>query len=101
MRVAEVDSWECENRDGKREDSIKEEVNRWREGRQGICEESVEGSTQPIEAYGEGEGQGAVACRETSYAEDKADCIEPADAAPCYQTNQKYLQCNTWISLTQ
>jgi hypothetical protein len=32
MRVAEVDSWECENRDGKREDSIKEEVNRWREG---------------------------------------------------------------------
>jgi hypothetical protein len=32
MRVAEEDSWECEKGDGKREDSIKEEVNRWREG---------------------------------------------------------------------
>lgn len=56
MRVAEEDSWECKNGDSKREDSIKEEVNRWREGREGICKESVESSTQPIEAYGEGEG---------------------------------------------
>lgn len=96
--VAEEDRWECKNGDTKREDCIEEEVDSWGYRGEGIRKEGVEGSAEPVEAYWEGEGQGAVVCREAADAENKADCVEPADAAPCYQADQEHLQGPTYES---
>jgi hypothetical protein len=56
ISVAEEDRWECKDGDGEREDCIEEEVDSWVERGECVRKESVEGSAEPVEAYGEGEG---------------------------------------------
>lgn len=95
MWVAEEYCWQCNKRYNERDNCIEKEVYRWGKGGEGIGKEGVECSTQPIETYGEGEGQWAIARGETANAEHKAYCVEPADTATCYQADQEHLHSNT------
>lgn len=105
MWMAEEDRWECNDGGGEGEDGIEEEVDGRGIRGESIGEEGVEGSAEPVEAYGEGEGQGAVGCGEAAYADHEADRVEPADAAPCCQADQEHLRTtqqvnqNCWIVL--
>ena len=82
MRVAEEDRRERNNGDDEWKDGVEEEVDGRGVRGEGVGEEGVEGSTEPVEAYGEGERQGAVARGEAADADHEADRVEPADAAP-------------------